>query len=150
MEEGKNIFLLDGPIGRKKLLIFLITVIVYSILFALLLSVIFGLVGVNIYTQMIAKILYVIYLVVFFYLLIINYSKRLSDITSCTTGKALLYVILCFVGLSAMEFIPILKYVGKLVGFVFFVCLLLVKGHLHGSADSDAEPQVVEENQNQA
>ena len=150
MEEGKNIFLLDGPIGRKKLLIFLMTVIVYTILFALLLSVIYGLVGVNIYTQMIAKILYVIYLIVFFYLIIINYSKRLCDITSCTKGKALLYVILCFVGLSATEFIPILKYVGKLVGFVFFVCLLLVKGHLHGSGESVAEHQVVEENQNQA
>lgn len=150
MEEGKNIFLLDGPIGRKKFLIYVAIIFVYLLLFSLLVSVILGFGGVNIYTKKIVEILIFIFKISVIYMFFITYTKRLCDIINCSKWKALFYVLLCFTGLLALGYIPVLKYLCKPIAFIFFICLSFIKGHLLGSNENMTEAQVIDGEQNQA
>ena len=55
--------------------------------------------------------------------------KRFFDIIG-RKDKAILYTLLIQVGTIAMSFIPQLKYIGALIGFVTLVFCLLKKGQL--------------------
>ena len=104
----------------------------------------------NIYTKKIVEILIFIFKISVIYMFFITYTKRLCDIINCSKWKALFYVLLCFTGLLALGYIPVLKYLCKPIAFIFFICLSFIKGHLLGSNENMTEAQVIDGEQNQA
>lgn len=142
MEEGKNIFLLDGPIGRKRFFINILILIAYCILFTIVCCFIAGFAGINIYTKPLITTLLIFMFILIYYINIINYSKRLQDVIGVSKWKSLLYVVLFFIAIAAMNFIPIIKYIAPVIGFMFFIFMGTIKGHLFND-DSDTE-QIIE------
>lgn len=153
-KERKNIFLLDGPIGRKDFLIFLALLFIYIFLFRALMVAIAAFVGVNVYSKYILRILLIIYVLLLSYLKIVNYSKRLFDIIGDSIWKSFLYIILIQVASIAMAYIPILKYIYQygILDIILLICLSTIKGKYNNdnkNNDLVIEAQCIENNSNQ-
>lgn len=145
MKESRNIFLLDGPIGRKRFFITIGFLILYTIICTIICSFLIGFRGFDIYTK------YIVYTIVFtlfimmFYIIILTFAKRIQDITGISKWKCLLYVILYYIAITAIGAIPIIKYIAPFIGFTLFICLATIKGNLYSDNPDVIETEVIEE-----
>ena len=149
MEEGKNVFKLDGPIGRKKFFISFAIFMGYGSLIAIAMVMLYAFVGYNIYTRPIIIVLNLLMHSFILYSLIMIYSKRLNDITGGSLKKSLLYIVLFFIASGALQFIPFFKYVAIGINVTVFICLACIKGNLY-SEDGNAQEAIEESNNSDA
>lgn len=127
IEPGKNIFLLDGPIGRLQLIKTFAIVLAFGLLLGLAISIIIALFGKTKYTQIAYYILMLLYLIPAFYVILLGYAKRLYDIIG-TKNKAIFYTVIFFIIRITYPFIPFLKLTGIILSITFVGSLLLLPG----------------------
>ena len=141
IQAGRNIFKIDGPIGRKRFIQTLVVLLIVNIAVWVLVALITLPFGINIYTFPICAIIVGIFLIIAMYISVINYMKRFFDIIG-RKDKAILYTLLIQGGTIAMSFIPQLKYIGALIGLVTLAFCLLKKGQLtqpHNNTDEQQQ-----------
>lgn len=129
MKEGRNIFKLDGPIGRKTFLksaLFIACYISFVTLVIVLLHFIFEL---NKYTLIPFIILWVALFIFSIYTSCLNFAKRFWDLFG-NKADAIFYAIAIFIINFAYPFIPIIKYVGIVFSIVVLILLLMKDGKL--------------------
>lgn len=136
--ESKNMFKYDAPIGRKQFIKnFLILTACYIPIFAILMLLRLFM-GARTIAFVILVILAILSYIPFLYCMIINYSKRLYDITT-NKEKSLLYVILYYIATFAMGFLPALIPVTMLAFFVFACLCIFMKGKMLNSDTKETE-----------
>ena len=141
IQAGRNIFKIDGPIGRKRFIQTFVVLLIVNIAVWVLVALITLPFGINIYTFPICAIIVGIFLIIAMYISVINYMKRFFDIIG-QKDKAILYTLLIQGGTIAMAFIPQLKYIGAPIGLVTLAFCLLKKGQLtqpHNNADEQQQ-----------
>lgn len=127
VKPGKNIFLLDGPIGRLQLIKTFAIVLGVGLLFELAIAIIILLFGKTKYTQITYYVLIGLYMLPAFYIIWLGYAKRLYDIIG-TKNKAIFYTVIFFIIKITLPFIPFLKITGIILSITFIVSLLLLPG----------------------
>lgn len=135
MEESKNLFKYDNPIGRKKFIIDYLKIMLISLLFVIPIG-IMKYIGLNVITQPIVFILWGANFILSMYLSIILFSKRIWDL-GCDKKKALLYIILFFIANNAIGSIQATKYVSLGLGILLLLVSLFKKGNLHSKINED-------------
>ena len=138
MNECKNLFLYGGPIGRKWFIINLFFYVLIAVACSFVLFLIRNIWGINIYTKIIMIGLLIVFLLFTLYLAIVNYAKRLYDITG-QKGKSLLYVILFYIGLYALGYIPYLAIVSRVLGICAVLFLCIKKGNLYSDTEQNIQ-----------
>lgn len=127
IEAGKNIFLLDGPIGRLQFLktfaiIFAAGLPIILVNFILLITF-----GITKYTQITYYTLWITYMVFAFYCIWIAGAKRLFDIIG-EKDKAIFYIIIIWILHFTLPLIPFLKYTSVIVSTIINFILVLKQG----------------------
>ncbi len=128
IKQGKNIFRLDGPIGRKRYITTLFILVGIYLIFlgiAYLLRITIGYNDVKV----LHTILSVIFSLIYFYIIFINTSKRVYDII-CQKDKACYYSIVYMVACFAMQYIPALNIIAGLLYLLVNLTLIFKKGKL--------------------
>ena len=141
IQAGRNIFKIDGPIGRKRFIQTLVVLLIINIAVWVLVALITLPFGINIYTFPICATIVGLFIIFAIYVSLINYMKRFFDIMG-RKDRAILYALLLQIGTLAMSFIPQLKYIGALIGLVTLAFCLLKKGQLtqpHNNADEQQQ-----------
>jgi uncharacterized membrane protein YhaH (DUF805 family) len=145
MEESKNIFLLDGPVGRKRFFVTLGLSLLYIIICLIISGLVIAAIGMNIYTEYALYGITIFLILFMIYVKILTYAKRLQDITSISKWKCLMYAILFEIATTALGAIPIVRFIVPLIGFVVFICLATIKGNLYSDNPEVIEAEVTEE-----
>lgn len=128
VKESFNLFKMDGALSRSGFFIILTILFAYAIVLGAIILFIYLNLDINKYIPLFV-------FIVFFgaisiaYISIIGYAKRLYDIIG-NKQKALLYIIITFIGMMALSVIPILKYLGCILSLTILITLLVKKGQL--------------------
>ncbi len=128
IKPGKNIFKIDGPIGRKAF----ITTIGIQILIAFAIFGIIYLIRINFGFEDIKYVFYIIGTlssILMGYITFINYSKRIYDIIK-QKDKAIFYAIAIMLASLSMRVIPPLKIIDMIISIAIILVLLFAKGEL--------------------
>lgn len=126
---GKNIFKLDGPIGRKRFITTLLVLLIANIIVMLITALIILPFGVNIYTFPICMTIASLFLIVALYISILNYIKRFFDIVG-RKDRAIFYTLAIQISALAISFIPSIRYLGLTINIVILLFCLLKQGKL--------------------
>ncbi len=129
MKEGKQFFKLDGPIGRKKYLMTIVFLSVYSFVACIVLGLFHAFVAVNKYNLILFVILWAIFLIPVITVTWVNYTKRLWDLLG-DKANAIFYATAIWIANIATTFIPVVKYIWGAISLIISVILLLKKGKL--------------------
>ena len=140
IQVGRNIFKLDGPIGRKRFIQTLIVLLIINIAVWILVALITLPFGINIYTFPICATIVGLFIIFAIYVSLINYIKRFFDIMG-RKDRAILYALLLQIGTLAISFIPQIKYLGLAIGLVALIFCLFKKGQLVQSRNNTDEQQ---------
>lgn len=127
IKPGKNLFIVDGPIGRMQLLITYAILLGIGIPFGLAVSIIVGLFGLTKYTQIAFYILLFLYITPSLYVFYVASAKRLYDIIG-NKKDAIFYTVMIFLAKLAIPFIPFLNIPGKIFTIIILAILLLLPG----------------------
>ena len=127
IEPGKNIFLLDGPIGRLQLLKTFAIIIGFGLLCGIANAIIILLFGRTKYTKILYYILALSYFIPSFYIIWLGYTKRLYDIIGAK-NKAIFYTVIIFFIEMTLPYIPFLKLTGIILSITILGSLLLLPG----------------------
>lgn len=129
IQAGKNIFKLDGPIGRKRFILTYIMLVFYTVLFFIAVGYIYQLFEETFMLKVVARIILILYVLTFFYTIALNYIKRIYDIIK-NKEKAIFYTIALLIFNVTTSIIPPLKIVGAIISTIIFAFLLFKKGQL--------------------
>lgn len=140
IQAGRNIFKLDGPIGRKRFIQTLVVLLIVNIAVWVLVALITLPFGINIYTFPICAIIVGLFIIIAIYISLINYMKRFFDIMG-RKDRAILYALLLQIGTLAISFIPQIKYLGLAIGLVALIFCLFKKGQLVQPRNNTDEQQ---------
>ncbi len=140
IQAGRNIFKLDGPIGRKRFIQTLVVLLIVNIAVWVLVALITLPFGINIYTFPICAIIVGLFIIIAIYISLINYMKRFFDIMG-RKDRAILYALLLQIGTLAISFIPQIKYLGLAIGLMALIFCLFKKGQLVQPRNNTDEQQ---------
>ena len=129
IKAGRNIFKLDGPIGRKRFILTYIMLVFYTVLFFIAVGYIYQLFEETFMLKIVARIILILYVLTFFYTIALNYIKRIYDIIK-NKEKAIFYTIALLIFNVTTAVIPPLKIVGAIISTIIFAFLLFKKGQL--------------------
>lgn len=124
---GKNLFLLDGPIGRLQLVKTYAIIIGFCLLISIVNTIIILLFGLTKYTKIASITLFSLCIIPTFYILFIAYIKRLYDIIGAK-DKAIFYTIIIFAIRFTLPLIPFLHYTSIIFAIVVNAILLFKQG----------------------
>lgn len=124
---GKNIFLLDGPIGRLQFIKTYAIVLCFCLLILIIDTIVISLFGRTKYTDLTSTMLLALYIIITLYVLWIAYAKRLYDIIG-TKDKAIFYATIIFGIRFALYFIDFWKYSSLIFTIIISAILLFKQG----------------------
>lgn len=124
---GKNLFLLDGPIGRLQFIKTIAITLAVGLLICIVNGLILLLFGYTKYTKIAYYIIWSLFTISFFYITIINTTKRLYDIIG-TKDKAIFYTIIIYIIHFTVPLIPFLKYTSIIFALIINAVLLFKQG----------------------
>ncbi len=140
-QAGRNIFKIDGPIGRKRFILTYIMLIFYTVLFFITLNYVYQLLEETFILKIASSTILILYVLMLFYTIAINYIKRIYDITK-NKEKAIFYTIALLIFNVTTSVIQPLKLVGAIISTIVFAFCLLKKGQLtqpHNNADEQQQ-----------